>query len=86
MPRAYRLRQYDLELATVRALHRAGVSMLAGTDVGSPYVYPGVSLHDELALFVQAGFSPGEVLKTATYNPAKFLGMLDSLSLWLRTV
>jgi predicted amidohydrolase YtcJ len=39
----------------------------------------GFSLHDELALFVQAGLTPGEALKTATYNPAKFLGMLDQL-------
>jgi imidazolonepropionase-like amidohydrolase len=28
---------------------------------------------------VQAGFTPAEALKTATYNPAKFMGMLDRL-------
>src|SRR5262249_42885151 len=58
---------------------KAGVPMMAGTDVGNPFVYPGFSLHDELALFVRAGLSPGEALKTATYNPAKFLGILDRL-------
>jgi imidazolonepropionase-like amidohydrolase len=36
-------------------------------------------LHDELALLVQAGLTPGEALKTATCNPAKFLGMFDRL-------
>jgi imidazolonepropionase-like amidohydrolase len=32
-------------------------------------------LHDELANFVEAGFTPMESLQTATSNPAKFLGM-----------
>jgi imidazolonepropionase-like amidohydrolase len=63
----------------VRMMHRAGVKFMAGTDVGNPYLYPGFSLHDELALFVEAGFTPMEALQTATRNPAEFLGMLDSL-------
>jgi imidazolonepropionase-like amidohydrolase len=42
-------------------------------------LYPGFSLHDELALFVEAGFTPMEALQTATINPAKFLGTTDSL-------
>jgi imidazolonepropionase-like amidohydrolase len=36
---------------------------------------PGFSLHDELANFVEAGFTPLESLQTATSNPAKFLGI-----------
>ena len=52
---------------------------MAGTDVSNPYIYPGFSLHDELVLFVNAGFTPMEALQTATRNPAMFLGMLDSL-------
>ena len=60
-------------------MHRAGVKFLAGTDAGNPYIYPGFSLHEELALFVEAGFTPMEALQTATRNPAKFLGLLDSL-------
>jgi imidazolonepropionase-like amidohydrolase len=36
---------------------------------------PGFSLHDELANFVEAGFTPMESLQTATSNPAKFLEM-----------
>src|SRR5207249_2334607 len=51
----------------------------AGTDLSRPYIFAGFSLHDELALFVQAGLTPAEALKTATYNAAKFLGMLDRL-------
>src|SRR6266478_2981555 len=39
---------------------------------------PGLSLHDELANFVEAGFTPMESLQTATSLPAKFLGMESS--------
>ena len=42
------------------------------------YIYPGFSLHDELALLVDAGFTPIEALQTSTRNPAKFLNRLDS--------
>ncbi len=61
-------------LDCVGRLHRAGVPILAGTDELNPYVFPGFSLHDELALLVRAGLSPREALEAATINPAKFLG------------
>jgi imidazolonepropionase-like amidohydrolase len=66
-------------LETVGAMHRAGVPMLAGTDLGNPFIFPGFSLHDELELFVQAGLTPMEALQTATLNPAKYLGLSGSL-------
>lgn len=74
---AQREMQRAIELVTW--MHRAGVGFMAGTDVGNEYIYPGFSLHDDLAMFVKAGFTPLEALQTATRNPAKFLGMLDSL-------
>lgn len=60
----------------VRAMHQAGVPFLARTDTpGVPYVYPGFSLHDELALLVaDGGFTPLEALQAATRAPAQFLG------------
>ena len=60
-------------------MRRAGVELLAGTDVLNPFCFPGFSLHDELGLLVEAGLTPMEALQAATYNPAKFLGMTDSL-------
>ena len=42
---------------------------------------PGETLHDELELLVQAGFSPTEAIRAATYGPALFLGLADSLGL-----
>ena len=69
----------EKHLAIVGAMRRAGVGLLAGTDTPFPYCFPGFGLHDELALFVQSGLSPMEALQTATYNPAKCFGKLDSM-------
>ncbi len=54
-------------------MRRAGVELLAGTDVLNPYCFPGFSLHDELTLLVEAGLSPMEALQAATLNPARYL-------------
>lgn len=62
-----------------RELKNAGVKLLAGTDMPQAFIYPGFSLHDELALLVESGLTPLEALRTATYNPAEYLGALDSL-------
>ena len=51
---------------------------MLGTDIPG-YGFTGFTVHDELALFVQAGFTPLEALQTATLNPAKFLGLEKSL-------
>ena len=60
-------------------LKRAGVKVLAGTDTPHAFVFPGFSLHQELELLVRSGFTPLEALRAATYNPAEYLGALDSL-------
>ena len=57
----------------------AGVRMLAGTDDANPFCFPGFSLHDELAMLVDAGLTPLEALQTATINPAIFLNRLHLL-------
>lgn len=66
-------------LKTVGAMRRAGVPILAGTDSQNPYVFPGFSLHDELALLVEAGLTPIEALRAATLNAATYLDATDSL-------
>jgi imidazolonepropionase-like amidohydrolase len=60
-------------LEIVGMMRRAGIEFLAGTDVPVPYGFPGFTLHDELAVLVQAGFTPMEALQAATRNPARFL-------------
>lgn len=59
---------------------QAGVGILAGTDASDePYVFAGSGLHDELALLVEAGFTPLQALQAATLNPARYLGAADSM-------
>jgi imidazolonepropionase-like amidohydrolase len=77
-----RMKQYAASLGRQTAndwtltgeLHRAGVSLLAGSDSLDPFVIPGQSLHQELAEFVRAGFTPAEALQAATRGAAEFLG------------
>lgn len=61
-------------LDLVRDMHRWGVGILAGSDLGTPYVVAGFGLHDELELLVRAGLTPADALRCATLAPARFLG------------
>jgi imidazolonepropionase-like amidohydrolase len=65
-----RRRQFESEVAIVGRLHRAGIPIVAGTDQS----VPGHSLHREIELYVQAGFSPLEALQAATVVPARVMG------------
>ncbi|MEW5918441.1 MAG: amidohydrolase family protein [Gemmatimonadota bacterium] len=67
-------------MANIREMRAAGVPVLTGSDLGVLPLYPGESLHDELAIFVrQLGMTPLEALAAATRGPATFLGLSDSL-------
>lgn len=59
----------------VAAMHQAGVPVMTGTDAPMPGVYPGFSLHEEMAMLVDAGLTPREALRAATLEPARFLGI-----------
>ena len=72
-------RLFQKEVEVVGDMRRAGVLILAGSDTGNPFCFPGFSLHDELALLVKAGLTPTESLRAATLNPAKFFGMDQKL-------
>ncbi len=74
-----RRRLWREQLKVVRWMNNAGVPFMAGTDLGTNHIYPGFSLHDELALLVEAGLTPMQALQTATRNPADFLGLSDSV-------
>jgi imidazolonepropionase-like amidohydrolase len=75
-PLPLRQEYFARNLKMVGMQHRGGVQFMAGTDTApGVYIMPGFSLHDELANFVEAGFSTMGSLQTATSNPAKFLGM-----------
>jgi len=75
---AARKRAFQEALRITREAHNAGVRFLAGTDSGGvPYLHYGFSLHDELALLVEAGFTPMQALEAATREAAEFLGLAD---------
>ena len=46
-------------------------------DTMNPQCFPGFSIHDELALLVDAGLSPLAALQAATRNAAQFMGQID---------
>lgn len=58
-------------LANIAAAHRAGIRIVAGTDIF--FLPPG--LHWDLELLVRSGLSPLEALRTATSNAAAVLGV-----------
>jgi imidazolonepropionase-like amidohydrolase len=62
---------FEKDLAIVGALHRAGVPIVAGTD----QAVPGHSLHREIELYVQAGFTPLEAIQAASIVPARAMGI-----------
>ncbi len=63
MVQAIRQRMREL----LRALHTAGVTLVAGTD----QAVPGYSVYRELELYVESGFTPLEALQAATIVPAR---------------
>jgi imidazolonepropionase-like amidohydrolase len=63
--------RWQVLMATLRALHAAGIPIVAGTD----QAIPGYSLHREMELYVEAGFTPLEALQAATIEPARALGV-----------
>lgn len=65
---------FEKGLEVTRLAQQAGVSILAGTDAGDSYCFPGSGLHDELGWLVRAGLTPLQALRTATVNPARYMG------------
>ncbi len=69
--------EYEKLSSLIAPMRKAGVMLMAGTDSGADFAIPGEELHRELELLVQAGLSPLEALRSATVEPAKYLGTHD---------
>jgi hypothetical protein len=67
---------YEFGLEQTGVAHRAGVTVLAGSDAPDSFVFPGTGLHDELDHLVMAGLSPLDALRAATVEAADFLGLV----------
>lgn len=63
---------YEMARGHVSQAHSAGVKILAGTDAGDSYVFPGFGIHDELEEFVAAGLTPAQAIRSATLDAALF--------------
>jgi imidazolonepropionase-like amidohydrolase len=64
----------DALLAMIAALHRAGVTLVAGTDA-----LTGFTLHRELELYGRAGIPTADVLRLATIGAARVVGVETEL-------
>lgn len=70
---------FEREAALLPMLQTAGVTIMAGTDAGflNSFNYPGIALHEELALFVEKGLTPAQALAAATRAGPAWFGHLD---------
>lgn len=76
---AQRHAHYDHVAAVLPMLQQAGVTIMAGTDAGflNSFNYPGIGLHDELALYVEKGLTPLQALSAATRAGPAWFDKLD---------
>jgi hypothetical protein len=62
-------RMWHQYIEILRALHKGGVTLVAGTD----QAVPGYTVYQEMEVYVQAGFTPMEALQAATIVPARVM-------------
>ncbi len=67
--------KYDLERTLLDELHRGGVTLLLGTDAGTGGmgIVPGFSIHDELRILVENGFTPFQAILSGTGTASKIV-------------
>lgn len=65
---------FDKLLDVIKLLHDRGVRLLIGTDDAT-----GFTVHRELELYVEAGLTPAESLRIATFGAAEYLGQTNRL-------
>jgi len=68
---------FPVFLEIVKRFYDNGVLITSGTDVGNPWITPGVSLHREFELLMKAGIPALEVIKIATRNGEEALNIME---------
>lgn len=68
----------EVQRKNVAAAHRAGVSIVAGTDMGTPFTTPD-TIHAEIGALAGIGLSPHEAIQAATLQGARSLGLDNDL-------
>jgi len=69
-------KRMEVFLEEIGRLHAAGVSLAAGSDAGSGFVFHG-NLYTEIELLKAGGLSPLEAIRSATQESARLLGVLQ---------
>jgi len=62
-----------------KRIYASRACVTIGTDMGNPWIAPGISMHREMALLAGAGVSHPRLLAAATVNAAEALGAGDRL-------
>ena len=70
----WQMEDRENDFSALRQLAKAGVTLLAGSDVGNLGTFQGYSLHREIKLMQDAGLSTWDALASATTRAADFLG------------
>ena len=67
--------KYNLERLLLIKLKKAGIPLLLSTDAGTGGmgIVPGFSIHDELRILIENGFSPYEAIASGTVNASKVI-------------
>ncbi|HEY4083584.1 MAG TPA: amidohydrolase family protein [Burkholderiaceae bacterium] len=75
---AFRHANIEKAASMLPLVQAAGVSIIAGTDAGylNSFDYPGLALHQEIALYVKYGLTPAQALQSAVIAAPRFLGKL----------
>lgn len=70
---------FEKSASLLPLLAQEGVSIIAGTDAGflNSFDYPGIALHDEIALYVKYGLTPAQALQSAIQAGPRLLGKTD---------
>ncbi len=68
---AYR-EAYDKIVETLKVMKNLGIVIIPGTDLGGAF-----TLHRELELYQDLGYSPAELVKLGSYDMAQYLGHED---------
>ncbi len=64
----------DLRRRILRALYLGGANIALGTDSPQIFSVPGFAMHHEMALYVDVGMTPYDVLEIGTRRPAEYFG------------
>ncbi len=70
-------RVIELRRKMLRGLRDAGAKIALGTDSPQVFSVPGFSLHREIQVMSETGFTPFEIMQSGTRNVAEYFGTLS---------